>query len=127
MELLKKISKEEFKKRLMENVKRVSRKTIQTASAEQICKAAASTVKDIVMDRWIDTHEIYEKNDVKVIYYLSMEFLMGRFLGNALVNVAMYDDVREILEELGIDFNLMEDMEKDPGLGNGGLGRLAAC
>jgi len=121
------ISKEKLKEKLSENVKALSRKTIATAAPEQLYEALAFTIRDIVMDRWIATHDEYSKKDVKVVYYLSMEFLMGRFLGNTLINLSVYDEVKEVLEELNIDYSLIEDSERDPGLGNGGLGRLAAC
>jgi starch phosphorylase len=121
------ISKEEFKKRLETNVKNFSRKHITDASKGQIYEALAYTIRDIVADKWIETHKTYNKHDVKIVYYLSMEFLMGRFLGNTLINLTLCSDVKEILEELGVDYNAVEDSERDPGLGNGGLGRLAAC
>ncbi len=111
------IDKETFKKQLFENVKVLSRKTIETATEEQV----------YVTDRWIKTQEKYQKDDVKIVYYLSMEFLMGRFLGNTILNLSIIDEIKEILDELNIDYNKLEDQEKDPGLGNGGLGRLAAC
>ena len=121
------ISKAELKAKIIENVKTISRKTIETASSEQIYEALAFTIRDILTDKWIDTHAVYNKGDVKVVYYLSMEFLMGRFLGNAMLNLLVDNDVKEVMSELGIDINLVEDSERDPGLGNGGLGRLAAC
>ena len=121
------ISKEKFKERLAENVKTLARKTIDTASTEQLYEALVFTIRDLITDKWIATHDVYNKEDVKIVYYLSMEFLMGRFLGNAVINLSMDAQVREALQELGIDYNAVEDAEKDPGLGNGGLGRLAAC
>jgi len=121
------IDKETFKKQIFENVKMLSRKTIETASEEQIYEAVVFTIRDYVNDKWIKTHDKYRDDDVKVVYYLSMEFLMGRFLGNTLLNLSALDDVKEILDELNIDYNAIEDAENDPGLGNGGLGRLAAC
>lgn len=121
------VSREQLKERLLENVKMLSRKTIETASTEQIYEALVFTIRSIVTDKWIATRAAYQKEDVKVIYYLSMEFLMGRFLGNAILNMSLYDNVKSVLDELNIDYNLLEDAERDPGLGNGGLGRLAAC
>jgi len=121
------ITKEQLKEKLSDNVKTLSRKTIETASNEQIYEALAFTVRDLVTDKWIATHEMYAKEDAKVVYYLSMEFLMGRFLGNSIINLMLGNDIREALEELGFDLNVIEDSERDPGLGNGGLGRLAAC
>ncbi|MDR1208817.1 MAG: glycogen/starch/alpha-glucan phosphorylase [Clostridiales bacterium] len=126
-ELFSAIGKDELKSRLIENVKTMSRKTVQNATPEQLYEALAFTVRDYITDRWIATHEAYEKEDPKVVYYLSMEFLMGRFLGNAVINLVLGSELREVLGELNLDYNRIEDAERDPGLGNGGLGRLAAC
>ncbi|MBR1735967.1 MAG: glycogen/starch/alpha-glucan phosphorylase [Firmicutes bacterium] len=121
------INKEEFKKKLLDNVKTISRKSIETASNEQIYEALVFTIRNYITDKWSATHEQYNEKDCKIVYYLSMEFLMGRFFGNALLNMTIFDEVKEVVEELGIDYNAIEDAERDPGLGNGGLGRLAAC
>ncbi|MDO4301949.1 MAG: glycogen/starch/alpha-glucan phosphorylase [Clostridia bacterium] len=121
------INKEEFKKKLAANVKTLSRKTIETATKEQLYEALVFTIRDYVTDKWLETHETYDKTGCKIVCYLSMEFLMGRFLGNAILNMTMLSDVKEVLSELDIDYNLLEEVERDPGLGNGGLGRLAAC
>ena len=121
------IDKETFKNQLFENVKMLSRKTIEKATEEQIYEALVFTVRDYVTDKWIRTHEKYKEDDVKVVYYLSMEFLMGRFLGNTILNLTIVDEIKEVLDELNINYNALEDAERDPGLGNGGLGRLAAC
>ncbi len=121
------LSKEEMKQEIISNVKSIYRKKIEDATPEEIYQAAVFAVKDIITDKWIKTHDEYKKKDVKVVYYLSMEFLMGRFLGNAVMNLMMYDEIKEAFADLGIDYNMIEDMEPDPGLGNGGLGRLAAC
>ncbi len=121
------ISKNELKESLIENVKTLSRKTIENATPEQVYEALTFTIRDLITDKWIETHDKYLEQDSKIVYYLSMEFLMGRFLGNALINFSLYDEVKEVLKELNIDFNLVENSERDPGLGNGGLGRLAAC
>lgn len=121
------INKDEFKKKLAANVKTLSRKTIETATKEQLYEALVFTIRDYVTDKWLKTHETYDKTGCKIVCYLSMEFLMGRFLGNAILNMTMLDDVKEVLNEMDIDYNLLEDVERDPGLGNGGLGRLAAC
>ncbi|KAI4461645.1 glycogen phosphorylase [Holotrichia oblita] len=121
------LTKDEIKRRVTEMVRTVFRKTIETASSQQIYNALAYTIKDYLSDRWIATHDQYESQDVKVVYYLSMEFLMGRFLGNAVLNLSLDETIREAMEELGVDYNLAEDAEADPGLGSGGLGRLAAC
>lgn len=121
------INKEEFKKKLSYNVKTLSRKTIESATQEQLYEALVFTIRDYVTDKWIKTHETYDKTGCKIVCYLSMEFLMGRFLGNAILNMTMLNDVKEVLGELNIDYNMLEEVERDPGLGNGGLGRLAAC
>lgn len=121
------IDKETLKDMIRENVKTLSRKTLENASMEEIYQATVFAVRDVVTEKWLKTHDEYYEKDVKVVYYLSMEFLMGRFFGNALINLEMYDEVKEALQELGVDYNLVEDAEPDPGLGNGGLGRLAAC
>ena len=119
--------KEEFKKSVKENVKMLYRKTIEEANQEQIFQAVSLAVKDVIIDNWLLTQKQYEKDDPKIVYYLSMEFLMGRALGNNLINLCAYNEVKEALEELGFDLNVIEDQEPDPALGNGGLGRLAAC
>ena len=121
------MTEDDLKRRVTEKIKTRFRKTIGTASSQQIYQALALTVKDIIADKWIATHETYNTQDVRIVYYLSMEFLMGRFLGNAIINLGLDKDVRSAIEGLGIDYNLLEDAERDPGLGNGGLGRLAAC
>lgn len=127
MNLFPNVTKEELEQKLIENVKTFSRKSIENASPRQIYDALAFAVKDIVADRWIATHDTYRQEDVKTVYYLSMEFLMGRFLGNTIINLSLDKEVKAVLEKYHIDYNLVEDAEADPGLGNGGLGRLAAC
>ena len=119
--------KEEFKKAVKENVKMLYRKTIDEATQQQIFQAVSLAVKDVIIDNWLATQKQYEKDDPKIVYYMSMEFLMGRALGNNLINLGAYGEVKEALEELGLDINCIEDQEPDPALGNGGLGRLAAC
>ena len=119
--------KEAFKKVVSDNVKTLYRKTLKEASDQQIFQAVCYAVKDTIIDNWMDTQKAYEKKDPKTVYYLSMEFLMGRALGNSLINLREYKEVAEALDELGIDINLVEDQERDAALGNGGLGRLAAC
>ena len=119
--------KEKFKKELEANVRMLFRRKLEEATPQQIYQAVAYSVKDDIIDNWIETHKAYEKQDKKMVYYMSMEFLMGRALGNNMINLLCYDDVRETLEELGLDLNLIEDQEPDAALGNGGLGRLAAC
>ncbi len=121
------IGKEELKHMIRENVKTLYRKTLEHATSEEVYQAAVFAIRDVITDKWMKTHDEYYEKDVKVVYYLSMEFLMGRFFGNALINLEMFDEVKEVFKELEIDYNLVEDAEPDPGLGNGGLGRLAAC
>ena len=119
--------KEGFKKEVITNVKTLYRRPIEEATPQQVFQAVSYAVKDDIINRWIATHKEYEKKNVKTVYYLSMEFLMGRALGNNLINLTYYDAVKEALDELGFDLNLIEDQEPDAALGNGGLGRLAAC
>lgn len=119
--------KEEFKKNVVNAVKSRYRKTIDEADKQQVFQAVAYTVKDYIIDRWIATHKEFEKQDAKTVYYMSMEFLMGRALGNNMINLTCYKGVKEALDELGFDLNAIEDEEPDAALGNGGLGRLAAC
>ena len=119
--------KETFKKSVVDNVKNLYRRTIDEATPNQVFQAVAYAVKDVIIDEWIATHKEYEKKDVKTVYYLSMEFLMGRALGNNIINIRARQEVREALDELGFDLNVIEDQEPDAALGNGGLGRLAAC
>ena len=121
------IDKEEFKKDVVYNVKSLYRKTIDEATLQQVYQAVSLAVKDMIIDRWIATQKKYDKEDVKVVYYMSMEFLTGRFLGNNIINICEMKDIAEALQELGFDLNSIEDQERDPALGNGGLGRLAAC
>ena len=120
-------NKAEFKKNIIEYVKNNYRKNIEDATNQQIFQAVAYAVKDVIIDKWIATHKAYDVYDVKTVYYLSMEFLMGRALGNNIINLCEWDEVREALDELGFDLNAIEDEERDYALGNGGLGRLAAC
>ena len=121
------IDKEAFKKDVVYNEKSLYRKTIDEATPQQVYQAVSLAVKDMIIDRWIATHREYDKNDAKIVYYMSMEFLTGRFLGNNIINLCESKDVAEALKELGFDLNAIEDQERDPALGNGGLGRLAAC
>ena len=120
-------NKEEFKKTVVYNVKNLYRRNVDEASHQQLFNAVAYTVKDLIMDGWIATHKEYDKQDAKMVVYLSMEFLMGRALGNNIINICIWDEVRDALTELGVDLNVIEDQERDYALGNGGLGRLAAC
>ena len=120
-------SKEEFKKKVVSNCKSLYRKNIDEADKQQVFQSVAYAVKDLIIDKWIATHKTYDKEDPKVVYYMSMEFLMGRALGNNMINLTKYNEIKEALEELGLDINIIEDQEPDAALGNGGLGRLAAC
>jgi len=120
-------NKEFFIRSVKYNVRTLFRKEIEEASDQQIFQAVGYAVKDAIMDAWIATQKEYEKKDPKIVYYMSMEFLMGRALGNNLINLTFYDEVKEALEEIGLDLNVIEDQEPDAALGNGGLGRLAAC
>ena len=122
-----KFDKELFKRSVVYNVKTLYRKDLEEATAQQVFQAVALAIKDQIMDNWIDTQRAYEKQDPKMVYYMSMEFLMGRALGNNIINLQASDVVKEALEELGLDLNVVEDQEPDAALGNGGLGRLAAC
>ncbi len=119
--------KELFKRSVVYNVKTLYRTPIEEATQHQIFHAVALATKDAIIDAWIATQEQIKKQDPKIVYYMSMEFLMGRALGNNLINLTYYDEVKEALEELGCDLNVIEDQEPDAALGNGGLGRLAAC
>ena len=123
----KQFKKEAFKESVKENVKFLYRKTLEEATQEQIFQAVSYTVKDVIIDDWLESQNAYHEKDPKIVYYMSMEFLMGRALGNNLLNLTAYDEVKEALEELGLDLNVIEDQEPDPALGNGGLGRLGAC
>ena len=119
--------KEEFKERVKENVKTLYRKTIKEATQQQLFQAVSYAVKDDIINNWLAAQKQYEIDDPKTVYYMSMEFLMGRALGNNLINLCAYKEVKEALDEMGFDLNVIEDQEPDAALGNGGLGRLAAC
>ena len=121
------IDKAELKKQIIYNVKTLYRRTIDEATPQQVFQAVSYALKDDIIDQWIATHKEIERTDAKTLYYLSMEFLMGRALGNNILNLCAQNEVKEVLEELGFDLNTIEDQEPDPALGNGGLGRLAAC
>ena len=121
------LDKEAFKEQVKENVKTLYRKTLKEATMQQVFQAVCYAVKDTIIDNWLATQQQFEEDDPKMVYYMSMEFLMGRALGNNLINLTAYKEVKEALAELGFDLNLIEDQEPDAALGNGGLGRLAAC
>ena len=119
--------KKEFIKCVKDNVKTLYRKTMEEASEQEVFQAVSYAVKDVIIDNWLATQQTFDKEDPKMVYYMSMEFLMGRALGNNLINLTAYKEVKEALDEIGFDLNMIEDQEPDPALGNGGLGRLAAC
>ena len=119
--------KDVFKRDVRNNVKTLFRKEVEEATPQQLFQAVSYAVKEAIIDDWLATQKQYEKDDPKTVYYMSMEFLLGRALGNNLINMTAYKEVKEALEEMGIDLNVIEDQEPDPALGNGGLGRLAAC
>ena len=119
--------KEKFIQEIKDNVKNLYRKTLEEASQQEVYQAVSQAVKEVVIDQWLATQKTMEKEDPKMVYYMSMEFLMGRALGNNLINLTAYKEVKEALEEIGFDLNVIEDEEPDPALGNGGLGRVAAC
>lgn len=124
---LRNFDKELFKRSVLYNVRTLYRKTLEEASEQQIFQAVGYAIKDMMMDYWMETQKNYDKTDPKTLYYLSMEFLMGRALGNNLINLQAYKEVKEAMEEMGLNLNTVEDVEPDAALGNGGLGRLAAC
>ena len=119
--------KEKFIQEIKNNVKNLYRKTLDEASQQEVYQAVSNAVKNVIIDQWLATQKTFEKQDPKIVYYMSMEFLMGRALGNNLINLTAYKEVKEALDEIGFDLDVIEDQEPDPALGNGGLGRLAAC
>ena len=119
--------KETFIKHVKNTVKTLFRKNLEEASQQEIYQAVSFVVKEVIIDQWLATQKTMEETDPKTLYYMSMEFLVGRALGNNLINLTAYNAVKEALEEIGLDINVIEDQERDPALGNGGLGRLAAC
>ncbi len=121
------IDKEKFIQEIKNNVKNLYRKTLEEASQQEVYQAVSNAVKNVIIDQWLATQKTFDKEDPKILYYMSMEFLRGRALGNNLINMTAYTEVKEALEEIGFDLNVIEDEEPDPALGNGGLGRLAAC
>ena len=122
-----KFDKDLFKRSVVYNVRTMYRKDLEEATPQQIYQAVSYAIKDQIVDNWMETQKEYEKQDSKMVYYMSMEFLMGRALGNNIINLQASQPVKEALDELGLDLNLVEDQEPDAALGNGGLGRLAAC
>ena len=118
--------KKAFIQSVRDNLKNLYRKTLEEADQQEIFQAVSFAVKDVINDRWLATQQVFDKEDPKIVYYMSMEFLMGRALGNNLINLKEYKEVREALDEIGLNLDVIEDQEPDPALGNGGLGRLAA-
>ncbi len=123
----KKFDKNQIKQDIINNVKILYRRSIEEANPMEVYQAVSLTMQKLIIDDWMKTQKAYEEKDVKTVYYLSMEFLIGRALGNNIINLGAVKEVKEALDELGFDLNLIEDQERDPALGNGGLGRLAAC
>ena len=117
----------EFKSNLEGRLRRQYGKDISQANSHDLFDAVSASILETVMPAWMATRREYEKRPVKQCYYLSAEFLMGRALGNNLINLGVMKQVKEVLKGMNIDYNLIEDQEPDAGLGNGGLGRLAAC
>lgn len=124
---MKELNKDEFKKEVEDYVKVLFRKSIKEANNQQLFQAVSYAVKDFIVDQWMATQKKYEEQDVKSVYYLSMEFLTGRALGNIIINLKGNQAIKDAIEELGMDLDVIEDQEPDAALGNGGLGRLAAC
>ena len=121
------LTKKEFHDCFNQLMRNRYRKDTEEATMEEKYQVFSELTKDAIIDRWIATQDAMKETDPKIVYYMSMEFLVGRALGNNLLNIGSYDLAKEYLEEIGIDINAMEDQEPDPALGNGGLGRLAAC
>ncbi len=119
--------KDKFIQEIKDNVKNLYRKTLEEASQQEVYQAVSQAVKEVIIDQWLATQKSFQEQDPKIVYYMSMEFLVGRALGSNLINLTAYQEVKEALEEIGLDLNVIEDQEPDPALGNGGLGRLAAC
>ncbi len=119
------MNKEVLKKSICDNIKLLFKKKIDEATSMQVYQATAYAIKDQIIDRWLASTEA--SKDKKIVYYMSMEFLIGRLLGNNIINLCCDKVVKEALDDLGFNLNDIEDQERDPALGNGGLGRLAAC
>ncbi|MGN1099461.1 MAG: glycogen/starch/alpha-glucan phosphorylase, partial [Christensenellales bacterium] len=124
---MKKYSKSEIRERILEKTQRFSGEKFEDASKNQIYKAMCLVVKDILTEKRVEYKKKVNAEGVKRVYYMSMEFLLGRSLKNHLFNLGIYDDAREVLRGLGVDIEELLEIEPDAGLGNGGLGRLAAA
>ncbi|MBO5235714.1 MAG: glycogen/starch/alpha-glucan phosphorylase [Spirochaetaceae bacterium] len=120
-------NKQQFKDSLIERLKRQYGKEISQANSHDLFDAVSASALELIMSNWMETRRQYEKKPTRQIYYLSAEFLMGRALSNNLINTGLLQGIQDVLKEMKIDYNLLEDQEPDAGLGNGGLGRLAAC
>ncbi|MCG8498800.1 MAG: glycogen/starch/alpha-glucan phosphorylase [Firmicutes bacterium] len=112
---------------IVNKINRYFGNAVEEATCEELYQAIARSVRDFIAEKWIKTKEVYGKQDVKQVYYLSMEFLVGRLLGNNIMNLGLVDVYEKTAKELGINLNDIRDVEKDAGLGSGGMGRLAAC
>src|ERR1700739_4930473 len=122
------LSVETLKRAFLDNLFYIQGKFREIATKNDFYMALAYTVRDRQLQRWINTIETYLKQrEPKVVCYLSAEFLLGPRLGNGLINLGIYNEVRQAAEELGLDLKELLEQEAEPGLGNGGLGRLAAC
>src|SRR5271169_2862852 len=121
------ISVEALKRAILDNLFYIVGATLEAASDQEFFTALAYTVRDRILARWFATWDSYKKHDVRVVCYLSAEFLMGPHLANNLLNLHLETAVRQAVTELGRDLDLIIEQEPEPGLGNGGLGRLAAC
>lgn len=116
-----------LKQSILEHLYYTQAKPVNLATLNDWYMAVAYAVRDRLMKNWVSLiHRLYDK-DLKIVGYLSAEFLMGPHLGNALINLGIYDEIKEVVESLGLDFQQIIKQEEEPGLGNGGLGRLAAC
>ena len=122
-----KFDAEKFKENLEGRLKRQYGKDISQANKHDLFDAVSASALEVIMENWMATRHEYEKKPTKQLYYLSAEFLMGRALSNNLINAEISDKVKEVLKGMNIDYDMIEDQEPDAGLGNGGLGRLAAC
>ena len=122
--VIQKFDKDLFKNSVVYNVKTLYRKTLEEATQQQIFQAVSYAIKDIIVDNWMNTQKEYQKEDPKTVYYLSMEFLMGRALVNNMINLHLLKDYQEVLSDMGLSLDDIQEQERDAGLGNGGLGSV---